>query len=177
MSRAKPLISEQLHSTLTRMPTMTITTTNTMVMTTMTMTTSRTLIVTKLPASRRILLRKDDEGSQRSGLHDGKICAAAVGAIFIIGACGIFGVLVIPMNRKIYQHSVQFLITLAVGTLAGDAHLHLLPNAIMGPHHHHATKEKSHMRTIMKALDLHNRTVWIGTETQSINHIRIKMRS
>ena len=57
---------------------------------------------------------------------------AASGSIFIISLCGIFGVLVIPiMQRLFYQHLIQFLISLAVGTLAGDALLHLLPHAFL----------------------------------------------
>ncbi|XP_023330774.1 zinc transporter foi isoform X2 [Eurytemora carolleeae] len=62
------------------------------------------------------------------------------------------------MNRRIYQHAVQFLIALAVGTLTGDALLHLLPHAIMGGdskygHHGHGTDLQN---------DLHKRAVWIG---------------
>ena len=57
---------------------------------------------------------------------------AASGSIFLISLCGIFGVLVIPiMQRVFYQHLIQFLISLAVGTLAGDALLHLLPHAFL----------------------------------------------
>ena len=57
---------------------------------------------------------------------------AASGSIFLISLCGIFGVLVIPiMQRLFYQHLIQFLISLAVGTLAGDALLHLLPHAFL----------------------------------------------
>lgn len=53
-------------------------------------------------------------------------------AIFLISLCGVFGVLVIPIMRKIfYQHLIQFLVALAIGTLAGDALLHLLPHALM----------------------------------------------
>jgi len=101
------------------------------------------------------------EGRRRGGLKDERIWGAAIGSIFIIGACGIFGVLVIPiMNRKIYQHAVQFLIALAVGTLTGDALLHLLPHAIMGGLHNHDHKGKS--GNTQEQIDLHKRAVWIG---------------
>ena len=57
---------------------------------------------------------------------------AASGSILLISLCGIFGVIVIPiMQRVFYQHLIQFLIALAVGTLAGDALLHLLPHAFI----------------------------------------------
>lgn len=53
-------------------------------------------------------------------------------AIVLVSLCGLFGVAVIPIMEKHYYHQVlQFLVALAVGTLAGDALLHLLPHAMM----------------------------------------------
>ena len=46
----------------------------------------------------------------------------STGAILAISLCGVFGVLVIPIIQKVfYQHLIQFLVALAIGTLAGDA--------------------------------------------------------
>lgn len=50
-------------------------------------------------------------------------------SIFIISLSGLLGVVVIPvMGKNYYHHVLQFLVALAVGTLTGDALIHLLPH-------------------------------------------------
>jgi hypothetical protein len=50
-------------------------------------------------------------------------------SILVISLCGLLGVAVIPVMGKSYYHQLlQFLVALAVGTLCGDALIHLLPH-------------------------------------------------
>ena len=45
---------------------------------------------------------------------------ASVGSITVIALCEVFAVLVVPiMQRVFYQHIIQFLIALAIGSLLG----------------------------------------------------------
>lgn len=80
------------------------------------------------------------------------VCSIA--AVILISACGILALAIIPvMQKKFYKPLIQFLVALAVGTLAGDALLHLLPHA-MTPHHHqtseHIDDHSSHEENTMK---------------------------
>ena len=50
-------------------------------------------------------------------------------AVTIISLVGLLGVAVVPVMQKVfYNHLLQFLVALAVGSLIGDALLHLLPH-------------------------------------------------
>ncbi|XP_047515944.1 zinc transporter ZIP10 [Pieris napi] len=52
-------------------------------------------------------------------------------AILVISATGLLGVGIVPMIKSaIFSHVLHFLIAIAVGTLCGDALLHLLPHAL-----------------------------------------------
>uniref|UniRef100_A0A182PJW2 EF-hand domain-containing protein n=1 Tax=Anopheles epiroticus TaxID=199890 RepID=A0A182PJW2_9DIPT len=69
--------------------------------------------------------------------HEGGSSEAAVWiyssvAILGVSLCGLLGVVVIPcMEKHFYHHVLQFLVALAIGTLCGDALLHLLPHAML----------------------------------------------
>jgi len=62
----------------------------------------------------------------------GEAWLASILSIFVISLCSLLGIIIIPFMQQIfYQHLLQFLVALAVGTLAGDALLHLLPHAVL----------------------------------------------
>ncbi|KAF7996382.1 hypothetical protein HCN44_002014 [Aphidius gifuensis] len=66
-------------------------------------------------------------------------------SIIIISLCGLLGVAVIPvMGKSYYHHLIQFLVALAIGTLCGDAFIHLLPHAMMPNHSHEHGHEHKH---------------------------------
>lgn len=57
-------------------------------------------------------------------------------AISIISFLSLLGVILVPlMNRVFFKFLLSFLVALAVGTLSGDALLHLLPHvsSVSGP--------------------------------------------
>jgi len=81
----------------------------------------------------------------------------ASASVTIISLCGLFGVFVIPcMGKACYHQMLQFLVALAVGTLCGDALLHLLPHALMPheshDHSHQMSHDELHMNSIWKSL-------------------------
>ncbi|XP_015116641.1 zinc transporter foi [Diachasma alloeum] len=80
-------------------------------------------------------------------------------SIIIISLCGLLGVAVIPvMGKSYYNQLLQFLVALAIGTLCGDALIHLLPHAMMSSHSHE-------LGAIPQEIDhetLHNSNMWKG---------------
>ncbi|XP_023253997.1 zinc transporter ZIP6-like [Seriola lalandi dorsalis] len=84
----------------------------------------------------------DHDHSEHTGGESGKnIATAWVGgfvSITIISLLSLLGVVLIPlMNRVFFKFLLSFLVALAVGTLSGDAFLHLIPHSQGGHHHHH----------------------------------------
>ncbi|XP_068715372.1 metal cation symporter ZIP14-like isoform X2 [Montipora foliosa] len=66
----------------------------------------------------------------------GKVWGYGFAAVTIISLTSLVGVATIPfLGKKLYKKILAFLVALAVGTLAGDALLHLLPHAF-GLHAH-----------------------------------------
>ncbi|KAL4712995.1 hypothetical protein ACJJTC_012065 [Scirpophaga incertulas] len=52
-------------------------------------------------------------------------------SILVISATGLMGVAIVPLLKSvIFSHVLHFLVAVAIGTLCGDALLHLLPHAL-----------------------------------------------
>ncbi|KAH8405390.1 hypothetical protein KR222_010289 [Zaprionus bogoriensis] len=59
-------------------------------------------------------------------------------------ACGLLGILLVPLMKSMaYQEILKFLVAIAVGTLAGDALMHLLPHALFKEERHEALESLS----------------------------------
>ncbi|KAM8728157.1 zinc transporter ZIP6 isoform 1-T2 [Acanthopagrus schlegelii] len=108
---------------------------------------------------------------ERSGGESGKsITTAWVGgfvSITVISLLSLLGVILIPlMNKVFFNFLLSFLVALAVGTLSGDAFLHLIPHSQRGVsqhhedpmmnfsegHHHHHDEEEENLDGVWKGL-------------------------
>ncbi|XP_050670124.1 zinc transporter ZIP10 [Leptidea sinapis] len=65
-------------------------------------------------------------------------------SILVISATGLLGVAIVPMIKSaMFNHVLHFLIAIAVGTLCGDALLHLLPHALKSHGNPYEPEEES----------------------------------
>uniref|UniRef100_A0A1I8G7C8 Zinc transporter foi n=1 Tax=Macrostomum lignano TaxID=282301 RepID=A0A1I8G7C8_9PLAT len=93
----------------------------------------------------------DDE----AGFAKPKVWLVSFVSILIISLVGLAGVAVVPLVRSTYyNHFIQYLVALAVGSLTGDAMLHLLPHAIVKSAMEDAHAERCHdeKQTVFKGL-------------------------
>ncbi|KAF7644097.1 hypothetical protein LDENG_00227970 [Lucifuga dentata] len=81
-----------------------------------------------------------DHRAHSPGESGKNITSAWVGgfvSITVISLLSLLGVILIPlMNRVFFKFLLSFLVALAVGTLSGDAFLHLIPHSHGGHQHH-----------------------------------------
>lgn len=71
----------------------------------------------------------------------GKVWGFSLLSVTVISLVGLLCVAIVPLTRKVYfNHVIQFLVSVAVGSLTGDALLHLLPHSMIksddGGHNH-----------------------------------------
>lgn len=84
----------------------------------------QTELVSSVAHSQHSVVSSDEHEQER-----GLVWIYSTIAVLGVSLCGLLGVAVIPcMDKHFYHHTLQFFVALAVGTLCGDALLHLMPH-------------------------------------------------
>lgn len=69
-------------------------------------------------------------------------------SILVISATGLLGVAIVPLLKSVmFSYILHFLVAIAIGTLCGDALLHLLPHALMS---HGSSDGDNETRIVLK---------------------------
>ncbi|XP_078395962.1 zinc transporter ZIP6-like isoform X1 [Cetorhinus maximus] len=72
-------------------------------------------------------------------------------SVTVISLLSLLGIIFMPlMNKIFFKFLLTFLVALAVGTLSGDAFLHLLPHSQSV--HHHGVEDRDHLDSVWKGL-------------------------
>ncbi|KAI8488134.1 hypothetical protein Bbelb_342520 [Branchiostoma belcheri] len=99
------------------------------------------LLITQIDEQACMVHEEDSHDHSEHDEHKGTEMPAAVWgygilAVTVISLLAVLGIVLLPfMEQRVYQFLLCFLVALAVGTLTGDAVLHLLPHAL-GLHAH-----------------------------------------
>ncbi|XP_051879675.1 zinc transporter ZIP6-like isoform X2 [Pristis pectinata] len=99
-----------------------------------------------------------EPGEKYSGYSIGAAWIGGFVSVTVISLLSLLGIIFMPlMNKTFFKFLLTFLVALAVGTLSGDAFLHLLPHS-QGIHHHsaeqheHPEEDHDHLNYVWKGL-------------------------
>ncbi|XP_055338672.1 metal cation symporter ZIP14-like [Paramacrobiotus metropolitanus] len=95
-----------------------------------------------------------------SGITDAEKYGYGTASVVIISLLSVLGIIFVPLlRRKVYYYALQGFIALGVGTLCGDALLHLLPEALHIHEEHQSSSDSA-----KPDLDIpdNNLTIWRG---------------
>lgn len=103
-------------------------------------------------------------------LNTASIWGYSVVACLLVSAVGLIAVAIIPlMNKVLFNHLLQFLVALAIGSLAGDVLLHLLPHALIPHDHNHEHEHDSKNSSVhegnhndVRDEEIRRNAIWLG---------------
>ncbi|XP_041119591.1 zinc transporter ZIP10-like [Polyodon spathula] len=114
--------------------------------------------------SRVCILHSDELAIDHKSLNESALSAWVWGliSITIISLLSLLGVIMVPIsNQSCFKFLLTFLVALAVGTLSGDALLHLLPHSQGGHDHSHEGGKGEHEQEDSDYLTQYS-AVWKG---------------